>query len=439
MWPPSSWTETSRSSRELATAWAVLHHRLAAGRSAPVAVGFSGGGDSLALLLVARDWAAASRRRLLALTVDHRLHPDSAAWTEAAGAAAARLGVPWRALAWQGPKPATGLPAAARRARHGLLAEAAREAGARVVLLGHTADDILESELIRRDTPTHGRLQEWSPSPVWPEGRGVFALRPLLALRRDELRAWLAGQGFSWLDDPANADLRFARARARAAIEGGDRSGGAGPRAPAAAQERAKWSSESFSVGRTGEIGVHRADLDGRVLSIALVCAAGVERPPRGEALDRLLERLRSRQAFTASLAGARVEADGWTVTIAREAGERARGALAPVPLSPGRVAVFDGRFELAPEPNAPAGLIVAAIAGRARRLPRTEQAFLRSAPRAARGALPALLTAAGEVRLPWPFGGGPATARCLVGERFAAALGLVCNEDDLFRAARCT
>ncbi|HVL42284.1 MAG TPA: ATP-binding protein, partial [Brevundimonas sp.] len=41
----------------------------------------SGGGDSIALLRVAADWARNNGRRLLALTVDHGLSPDSAAWT----------------------------------------------------------------------------------------------------------------------------------------------------------------------------------------------------------------------------------------------------------------------------------------------------------------------------------------------------------------------
>ena len=65
-------------------------------------------------------------RRLVALTVDHGLQPASADWTrfaaERAGGSASRI----RTLAWTGDKPAAGLPAAARAARHALLAEAAR-------------------------------------------------------------------------------------------------------------------------------------------------------------------------------------------------------------------------------------------------------------------------------------------------------------------------
>ncbi len=137
-----------------------------------------------------------------------------------AGTAARAAGADWRGLAWTGDKPATGLTAAARAARHRLIADAAREAGARVVLFAHTADDIAEAERMRAEGSTLGRLRDWSPSPAWPEGRGLMLQRPLLDARRAELRAWLRDQGAGWIDDPANEDPRFARARARRALDG---------------------------------------------------------------------------------------------------------------------------------------------------------------------------------------------------------------------------
>jgi tRNA(Ile)-lysidine synthase len=195
---------------------AVLDRRLSATSARPVAVALSGGGDSVALLLAARAWAAAHGRRLVALTVDHRLQPQSRAWTEACGELAHSLGAGFQALAWEGEKPPRGLPAAARAARHRLLAEAARGCGARVILVGHTADDVAEARAMRQAGSTTPAPREWSPAPVWPEGRGIFLARPLLALRRAALRDWLAAEGARWIEDPANADPRYARARARA-------------------------------------------------------------------------------------------------------------------------------------------------------------------------------------------------------------------------------
>ena len=76
----------------------ILDRRLDPGSSAPLALGLSGGGDSLALLLLVAPWARVHGRPLLALTVDHGLHPDSPRWTAFAGEAARRAGADWRAL-----------------------------------------------------------------------------------------------------------------------------------------------------------------------------------------------------------------------------------------------------------------------------------------------------------------------------------------------------
>ncbi|MBX7249005.1 MAG: hypothetical protein K1X35_08195, partial [Caulobacteraceae bacterium] len=118
--------------------FAALDRRLCPAADAPLCVGVSGGGDSIALLALACAWAEPRNRRVLALSVDHGLQPEGAGWSRFALETAARLGAGGRLLRWAGEKPARGVSAAARAARHRLLAEAAREAGARVVVLGHT-------------------------------------------------------------------------------------------------------------------------------------------------------------------------------------------------------------------------------------------------------------------------------------------------------------
>ncbi len=192
--------------------------RLERGVERPLAVALSGGGDSLALLLIAGAWARQANRRLIAFTVDHGLQSDSRQWGLWCAERATRLGVAHRTLTWTGEKPRTGVAAAARAARHRLIADAARAAGARVILFGHTADDVLEAEAMRADGLAIASPHAWSPSPVWPEGRELFILRPLLAARRSSLRDWLSDRGEAWIEDPANADQRQPRARVRALV-----------------------------------------------------------------------------------------------------------------------------------------------------------------------------------------------------------------------------
>lgn len=326
----------------------ILDRRLLSDSPRPVAVALSGGGDSLALTLIAADWARQAARRLLVLTVDHRLRPESAAWAEACGAAAARLAADFRALSWSGDKPAAGLPAAARAARHTLLAEAAREAGARVILMGHTADDVLEAQFMRQAGSTTPDPREWTPSPAWPQGRSVFLLRPMLGVRRSEIRRWLAERGERWIDDPANEDRTYARARARQALTARARPREDAPNASAVAlalscREDAK---AGLQIARAA-LRDAAPDARARFISAACLCAAGTARPPGREKVERLIERLSGETAFTASLAGARVSADAATAIFRREPGEVSRGGLAPLSLKASETGVWDGRFEI--------------------------------------------------------------------------------------------
>lgn len=396
----------------------------------------SGGGDSLALLALASDWARRIGRRLLVLTVDHGLQPAAAGWAAFVVGLAERVGAEARVLKWEGAKPSTGLAAAARAARHRLLAEAARTAGATVVLLGHTSDDMAEAEVMRAEGTPLGRLQEWAPAPVWPEGRGVFLLRPLLACSRAELRAWLRAQGLTWIEDPANEDLRYARARVRAELSRENRPSPRKPRAlermspPAESATPPLWgpafaglSGDREAVTVDGRIQAGR-DLGRSPLAAAIACAAGGSGRLRRDRLDSVLDRLAVPESFTTTLGGARIVAGSDAVEIGRDAGEAARGGLAAISLEPGRPAVWDGRFELETDRY---GLTVAALRGHAGALTAFERRALQAVPAWARPALPVVL-GSGPPSSP-VLAPGPAQARLLVGARLDAALGRILRE----------
>ena len=399
---------------------AILDRRLSRDTTAPVAVALSGGGDSIALLLFAADWAKMRGRRLLALTVDHRVQSESANWTAFARSAALSAGAEWRGLVWGGVKPKTGLQAAARAARHALIADAAREAGAAVVLFGHTQDDVREAERMRDEGSTLGRVREWSPSPAWPQGRALFLLRPLLDVSRAELRTYLRALDCDWIEDPANADLRYARSRARAATGDTFAVSGSEP------DPRMSHAAQTARVDAAGVISWPRAVETPRAfLAAALLCAAGGARPPRGHSLERLARRLAAGESFSTTLAGARIEADAVEVRLMRDAGEMARGGLAPMTLAPGRAQVWDGRFETVSE----TGGEIRPLKGLAAALSRPEREEILRFAAHARPSLPVLTQSPG---LSPVLAARAGRVRALAGPRLWAACGLVAHEGDI-------
>ncbi|MDO5528790.1 MAG: tRNA lysidine(34) synthetase TilS [Paracoccus sp. (in: a-proteobacteria)] len=180
-----------------------------------IGIALSGGGDSVALLHLTASWAGG--RRLMAASVDHGLRPESAAEAARAGEMARGLGLPHDVLTWdRGADQAGNLMANARDARRGLLGAWARENALEAVLLGHTEDDLAETLLMRLSRGAG--LEGLAGMEEGIRAEGTLFLRPLLALGRAELRAWLTAQGAVWADDPSNDDPRFERARTRRAI-----------------------------------------------------------------------------------------------------------------------------------------------------------------------------------------------------------------------------
>lgn len=185
----------------------------------PVLAAVSGGGDSVALLLALRKLVpAAAEHRLVVVHAEHDLRPDAGDDRVFVERLAERLGLRCvaRRLAIR-PQGGEGVEAAARRQRYDMLAETATDAGARHVLVAHTADDQAETILLRmlRGTGLAGLGGMAAARELVP---GVSLLRPMLALRRTDARRFLEQSGEAWCDDPTNRQLRHARNFIRHAV-----------------------------------------------------------------------------------------------------------------------------------------------------------------------------------------------------------------------------
>jgi tRNA(Ile)-lysidine synthase len=177
-------------------------------------VGFSGGADSLALLLLLWAHWPERRSKLAALHFNHRLRGASANADERfCREVAESLAIKWNAGAWKN-APRIASEAEARAARHRFFNAALRRLRTHVLGLGHQQDDIAETMLMRlaRGSGTGGLA---APRPVQPMPEGVVFLRPLLSLKKADLIEQLRRLEIPWREDATNRERTYLRNRLR--------------------------------------------------------------------------------------------------------------------------------------------------------------------------------------------------------------------------------
>lgn len=327
-------------------------------QSPELAVAVSGGADSVALCLLAEEWAHRHSGRAIAVIVDHGLRPGSA---EEARGVSGRLdarGIATAVLRWEDAKPASDVQAAARAARYGLLTGWCRDAGVLHLLLAHHRDDQAETVLLRlgRGSGVDGL----AAMAVIVETPAVRILRPLLDIPKARLRATLRARGEPWVEDPSNVDPAFARTHLRMQAPAFAAAGLTARRLAGMAHAlgRARSALEvSVSELLAVTVSVHpagfcrvdpepfRAAPDAvarRALVRVLLCIGGGIYPPRGARLERLHVALRDGGlARGRTLAGCRILPHREGLLFCREAA----AAKTEMTLESGTSSMWDGRF----------------------------------------------------------------------------------------------
>jgi tRNA(Ile)-lysidine synthase len=180
-------------------------------------VAVSGGPDSVALLRALRD--ARGVGPLTVAHLNHQLRGEESDGDEAfVRGLCAGLSVDCRCerLNVRASAAAEGdnLEAVARRRRYDWLAQVAGEVDARWVATGHTANDQAETVLHRlvRGAGLRGLRGIAARRDL---GAGVAVVRPLLAVTRDEVMAYLVRIGQAYRQDSSNRDPALTRNRIR--------------------------------------------------------------------------------------------------------------------------------------------------------------------------------------------------------------------------------
>jgi len=179
----------------------------ACNKPARYVIALSGGLDSTVLANALADTRERHGKALLAVHVDHGLHPDSGAWTGHCRQLARALGIEFVAESVAVERDGRGLEGAARAARYAALARHVRAGD--WLLSAHHRDDQAETlllNLMRGSGPAGlagiGGLYRFAAG---------WLARPLIDVSREALAAYAAQRGIAWLDDPSNRDQRFDR------------------------------------------------------------------------------------------------------------------------------------------------------------------------------------------------------------------------------------
>ena len=189
----------------------------------PLAVAYSGGADSTALLLAcAEKWPG----QVVAIHVHHGLQSAADGFASHCESVCERLGVPIRVSRVDGRHaPGQSPEDAARRARYQAfravaLVQHAQSATKNVafksIAIAQHADDQVETILLALSRGAG--LAGLAAMPAEWQRDGIRYHRPLLGVSAADIRAWLAARDVPFIEDPSNADEKFTRNRIRARI-----------------------------------------------------------------------------------------------------------------------------------------------------------------------------------------------------------------------------
>lgn len=308
-----------------------------------VLLAVSGGADSLAMLLMAAEWARLrGAPKMFVATVDHGLRPEAEAEIANVARVSAKLGLPHARLEAR-LSDATGIEEKARDLRIAKLVSHAEALRAGAFATAHTLDDQAETVLMRLAAGS-GPSGLTGMAETVARGR-VAHVRPFLGVAKASLTALLEGRRMRWAEDPMNADRRFARARLRGSRAALEREGMTAARLVRLAFRMARVN-DTLEAATRAAAKAHLSEKGGnwmiapgaaglpdeiKLRLLALAVGKAGSGKIKLERLERLADRIVTEPQGAATLAGARI---AWTregrVSLTREPPRGGRGAADP-------------------------------------------------------------------------------------------------------------
>lgn len=284
-----------------------------------VAVGVSGGPDSMALCRLLSLWSKGTI--IHAITVDHGLRAEAADEAQRVGnIVGAWPNVRPVTLRWEGDKPDSRILEEARAARYALMSEYMKQHGIRDLFIAHHQDDQAETFLIR--LAKGSGLDGLAAMKDRQERDGIILHRPLLNISKNDLIAFCGTEHIDFMRDPTNENEQYLRPRLRAAKEILEEEGLSAKRlsVTAARLNRARTALEvgasdlfdraikAQKNGCTLDWNILRAAPEELILRVLLRCVDTLypeeDYAPRMEKMESLLHRLLNEEGFKSATLG---------------------------------------------------------------------------------------------------------------------------------------
>ena len=174
-------------------------------RGKRLAIGLSGGIDSVVLLHVLHALRPKYGYRLSAVHVNHGISPNAGGWEEFCRVFCSDLGLSLSVKKVQVKRKKHGLEAAAREARRAALSNTKVDA----IALAHHQDDQAETVLL--NLLRGAGIEGASGMPAQSRLGRKRLLRPLLEVSRADIAAYAADRRLGWIEDESNADIALTR------------------------------------------------------------------------------------------------------------------------------------------------------------------------------------------------------------------------------------
>ncbi|MBT6034915.1 MAG: tRNA lysidine(34) synthetase TilS, partial [Kordiimonadaceae bacterium] len=335
-----------------------------------IAVAVSGGGDSMALTLLLKNWCDERNIKLTALTVDHGLRDNSNAEASQVSKWLSELSIDHHILGWHGDKPTTNIQDQARKARYQLLGKWCADHDIKYLFLAHHREDQAETFLIRlfRGSGIDGlsAMEKMTPFPGTNfEKKYPTLCRPLLDVAKEKLVEVLNEHSQQWIEDPSNKDIKYTRIQIRELLRSSEIEGLDADRLSKTANRMRRvrslleemtvsaetdyvsYSAFGFATVNRKFINELHEEIALRLLSTVIKTVSGATYPPRHKKLETLYEKLQGQdfqgQTFQGqTLAGSMIFMIGADeIIFAREVSAISK----PAQITDGQTLLWDNRF----------------------------------------------------------------------------------------------